>query len=235
MPSFRRAVVLVTVLAGAAAGSACDASGTGPDASDGVDSCVRHEECGELACIDGECVAAECAPAGINGGYEGVPEHLRCRSYEFCDYMNRCVLDPSTDQPECQIEEECQLGEFCYQGVCYAAGDLATCTSDEDCPCDEYCYLAQSVCVPRWGGCGLAEVFPELGCGPDELCVVETGECITPLPGSCETDGCPALQQCDAYGRCVQCLDDDDCGPGLRCSVGSGACVSDAEESGCTD
>ena len=53
------------------------------------------------------------------------------------------------------------------------------------------------------------ELGSEIECTPDDL-----SNCF---PG----------QQCDAAGRCVQCISDGDCGVGTTCNEATGACISD--------
>ena len=61
---------------------------------------------------------------------------------------------------ECILNEDCDLGWFCVQGVCTDADDVVPCTDDGDCQAAERCDRLNLVCVQ------------DLGCNRDEDCAV---------------------------------------------------------------
>lgn len=200
--------------------------------------CEKNSECADgFVCESGQCRQGECT---INVqdecNQEDTPEDVApycCEIWQLCTTLNRC--GPNPDSPvdtECRVDDDCPgLGEFCSGGTCYATQGRDSCTASFQCPTGERCDRTVFLCVPDIGGCDLADRgFPELACEEGQLCDTETGFCVDPGGAECTADtveeDCRANQQCDMFGRCVQCISDEDCGPGTDCNEGTGNCVS---------
>lgn len=188
------------------------------------DQCPNNEICWEGLCIPGECVRREDCPK---------PGDQLC-------VLNRCVPDPDSPiDDECPNgDRDCDMGEFCSAGTCYAVSDSQPCQRSTDCKAGERCDPVNNFCVQDRGGCNRANEYPELACLPGEVCDALTGQCQPPqgipcTPATAETD-CGVALQCIA-NRCVQCTSNTNCGQGdsiccdgfgTQCNVATGRCVS---------
>jgi hypothetical protein len=215
-------------------------------------SCEADEECptGNL-CIAGECRIGACNPAveALCGPDASGPRpESCCKVFENCNGLTlTCERDPAAVGIGCPPgEDECipctesgdcvaDLGfsSFCSGGRCFAQAGLTACSQDFQCATDERCDRTEFFCVKDNGGCRFCgEDFPELCCENGQACDVESGTCVDIGDRECtvETvqDDCRAGQLCDGNGRCVQCIGNDDCGPGTECNPATGLCVGTA-------
>ena len=218
--------------------SACDGaqSGTGVIAPTDRQNCEKQSDCTEEGfickggiCRPGECVAAlqdQCGP----GADPVEVEPYCCAAWQVCsDVANECV--PNPDAPignQCVESVDCPgIGEFCSGGTCYDPAGHDVCTASFQCPADERCDLTVDLCVPDKGGCNFCDSFPELCCEEGFLCDTETSFCEPIGEAECTTvEDCRSNELCDDFGRCVQCITDDDCGPGTTCNPATGSCRS---------
>jgi hypothetical protein len=214
--------------------------------------CEADEQCptGNL-CIAGECRLGTCNPAiEAQCGADVVEGRspVCCKVFENCNGLTlTCERDPAavgigcppgeTDCIPCTENRDCvaDLGfsSFCSGGRCFAQDGLTPCSQDFQCATDERCDRTEFFCVKDSGGCRFCgEDFPELCCENGQVCDVESGICVDVGDRECtvETvqDDCRAGQRCDAVGRCVQCIDNGDCGPGTECNPATGLCVGTA-------
>lgn len=114
------------------------------------------------------------------------------------------------------------------------------CSTDSDCPSDHGCVplLSGSFCAKKCGS--VQECTPGYIC--DKVTQTEQKHCVLPSYDckGCATDGCPSDQQCnyktnppsclEVKKQCESCLQDKDCGNGLRCvkfGDNSKACLPD--------
>jgi hypothetical protein len=190
--------------------------------------CVANPEC----ITDDECVAMD--------------PRTRC---ETADSAFTCVFREGFAD-DCDTTRPCPFGQFCSTliGKCYDAAASRDCTRRSQCPNDQICDREANKCVPDMGCygddfcengeiCDLVDhacrsvsiecvsCFLSPECSGDALCTVDTRECVS--PGQMRT--CRDGEQCDPLGRCVQCTNTDECGPGLFCNVALGRCESNVQ------
>jgi hypothetical protein len=218
----------------------CTGGNDGGDVIAPVDkkNCEKHSECGTgFTCEGGLCRPGECVQAlQPECGPDADPVEIApfcCKPWQLCNFARQCVADP--DAPigtQCLVSEDCPgVGQFCSGGSCYDPAGRTPCTASFQCPADERCDRTVFLCVPDLGGCTYCDVFPELCCEEGSICDAETGFCTDPnveIECTPETvaEDCLPNQQCDELGRCVQCIDDEDCGPGTACNPATGSCYS---------
>src|SRR5690606_3059005 len=205
------------------------------------ESCEARNDCaGGLACVNGTCSkndfdvsisAKHCDRVQWEKDKDCCGDRPR-QAPSKCNNRNSVCLTPQLADCSpvgCESDSVCGSGD-CPTGVCNLGG---SCNSDEDCDADtcvgnycsisgNYCTsdascLGQGTCSYRVCNCTNPEYDPTdpicsdpdcdnvctLRC-EDELCVADT---------SCEEDSDCAGSVNDICedGRCVECLDDDDC------------------------
>lgn len=185
-----------------------------------------------------ECLQRADCPGGVAGGQlcvegkcTGCTRSRECRLTELCDPVQRLCTSRACFGDECAAHADCKLGAYCVQGLCLdpaqprAVGgqtcSARVCGSARDCNAGERCNGRTFVCEQ------------DLGCLAGSPCAA--GQVCNPVTSVCE-QGCTAetaAQACGALvpcisGRCVQCAQDRDCGPGLVCDVAAGACTGPA-------
>jgi hypothetical protein len=210
----------------------------GPDAGwdDGglVRQCASSAECADgFVCAGGACLVGECLPELLDACRQegGPPEDVEpycCKRWELCNFDYTCTADPNSPVGfQCEESLDCaNPGDFCSGGTCYPSGGRDPCTASFQCPTGQRCDRTVFLCVPDIGGCELCDELPELCCEADQLCDEETGFCVS-VDAECDGDeDCLPGRTCDPFGRCVQCVTDDDCGPGTSCNEGTGNCIS---------
>lgn len=190
-------------------------SDDGDDGSGGsggveVPTCESNLDCEPgLACVD-----SICDLCGSDG---------HCLREERCDpASNRCVFRAGWGN-ECVEHEQCPLGRFCSQGLCLATELVTPCGVNGQCP-------EGMRCNNRVGNPPLCE--EDLGCagnddcGEGEICNPGTLRCERGCTPENQDEVCATLEIC-VDGRCVGCVKDDDCAPGLTCDVEAGICVGE--------
>ena len=231
--------------------TACDKKPQIIDPGPSVEACTDNAQCGSgagLVCAGGTCVIGQCDPvieATCGPDVVGADRSAYCcLAWENCNPLTfQCERDPGAsgigcppgapdDCKACGVDEDCeQVGDFCSGGRCFAPQGRTTCAQSYQCPTGERCDRTVRLCVPDNGGCGFCgSEFPELCCENEQICDEQSGQCITLGDEECTpatvVDDCRQGQQCDQNGRCVQCINDGDCGPGLECNEGTGFCFS---------
>ncbi|MHC4090450.1 MAG: FG-GAP repeat protein [Planctomycetota bacterium] len=211
-------------------GDPCASLGLVCDEDDDTCKCDEDTDCEDgVACTDDTCgVDGTCASAPNNANC--ISDGLFCNGAEVCDAVNDCVStgDPcpagefcndTTDEcDECQVDGDCDDGEFCT-GVEACVG--GSCVAGTD-PCPEQsCDEVNDEC----------ECDDNADCDDGEFCTgIET--CVG---GACVSAGGPCSGQglvCDEANDECDCNDNADCGDGLFCngaeSCQAGACASGA-------
>ena len=184
----------------------CDADGRG---------CLPDERC-----VNGECLLLDKCESDDD-----------CPSPHYtCTFPAQlCELRPGFDL-QCVESADCGPDFFCALGRCRPVAEARTCARRSDCPVGQTCDRTHFFCIEE-GPCTIADTFPELACGPGETCEVISGRCALPCQNECtvatEEADCGVARRCDASCRCVECLSNEDCGPGLLCNVRAGRCESE--------
>ncbi len=187
-----------------------------------------HAGCQSRAdCPGGLASGLVCA---TDGSCHDCERDRECRPREFCNPIERrCKLRPCFGD-QCEVHADCQLGQFCVQGLCLKSGttsgsncSVIPCDPGGDCGTNKRCNSATLVCEEN------------LGCQGDQEC--PTGQRCNPGSGQCEagctdataTEVCGVKLKC-LGGRCIECQNNTDCGVGLSCDTVAGKCVG---ETGC--
>jgi hypothetical protein len=192
----------------------------------------------------------QCDPTGSIGGQPGCLSDEICVDFK-CIPRPKCELD--ADCPSvafecvrpaqiCELREgfgqecsepeaPCGLDEFCALGVCLSRADARNCVDSLECSAGQRCDPVHLFCITATD-CRLASEFPEAACHPDparETCDALTGQCNFACQNQCTpgADDCPGDLLCDGSCRCVDCISDDNCGPGLICDQRRGQCRSE--------
>lgn len=216
-----------------------------PPPDDVLNTCEASEQCpaGNI-CSAGQCILGACDPLIETAcDIEGLDSAFCCKPWERCSTLSfQCETDPDVNgigcDPNdptctpCEVQGDCAAGQFCTSATCLDAAGRETCSSSHQCPDGERCDRTVFLCVPNRGACEFCGPdFPELCCEDGELCSEETGFCTIIPDAECtpetEFEDCNPGQFCDDLGRCVQCDDDGDCGPGLLCNEAEGECFAD--------
>ena len=185
----------------------------------------------------------ECDENGVGCLIDEVCVQGLCSKLEPCDRDDDCPLMgqacvfPSRIcefrpgfSDECVEDTDCDAGSFCALGKCRVAAESRPCARRTDCVIGQTCDQDHFFCIEE-GPCTLADDYPELACEADEVCDNFSERCTLSCQFECtpetELDDCGVGNRCDGACRCVQCLNDDDCGLGLVCNVRAGRCQSD--------
>lgn len=174
---------------------------------------------------DERCVEGRCIPFDKCEGDEDCPS-VAWR----CTFPSQvCELRPGFGE-ECIVSEDCGPGFVCSLGRCRELSASRTCSNTNQCPIGQACDRVSFICIEE-APCTLSDHYPEVGCGPGEVCDPASGRCQLPCQDLCtpatEEEDCGIGYRCDGSCRCVQCITEDDCGPGLVCNLRSGNCESE--------
>jgi len=168
--------------------------------------CTADADCpeGQLCADTGVCV--ECLGDGD------------CGRAQRCDSSTLSCVFRDGWGADCTVHDDCPLGRFCVQGMCMP-GELTTrCGALGQCPEGQRCNRPLNVCEEDLG------CFDDGDCLETEVCNPGTGTCELRCTEETELDVCQAREQC-VNGRCVECVENEDCGPGLVCNVIAGRCA----------
>jgi hypothetical protein len=184
--------------------------------------CAQREDCpgglpGGLVCSAGKCV--------------GCAKSRDCRLTEACDPVQRRCTSKACFGHQCAAHADCAAGQFCVQGLCLDPQHPITqggqtcavvlCGSARDCNAGQICNGRTFVCETDLG-CASGD-----SCPSSEACNLTSGVCELTCTDQDAVQICGALTPC-VDGRCVQCEQDSDCGPGLQCDGASGRCAGPA-------
>jgi hypothetical protein len=205
-----RALIGAALLAGALAAPGCHKSAPQKPKPE----CAQRSDCDAgLLCTDGKCV--------------GCQKSRECALTEVCDPVQRRCAFRACFGDQCTSHEDCALGQFCVQGLCLdpqhplqqgnATCAVVLCGSARDCNPGQRCNGRTFVCEQDLG-CASGDACPA-----NQACNVASGLCEPACTADNATQVCGALTPC-IDGRCVQCVQDSDCGPGLTCNVAAGRC-----------
>ena len=189
------------------------------DETAGTSGCKTDDECGELRCFDGTCVACaedtDCVTgtvcvtgACVAGCRDQGAVVADCNDQDLCtvdrcdNYL--CVFDAAKDGADCSLglDDPCQTGQ-CLEGVCI----------DKTAPNGDPCVLpdadynvacAQVEC--QSGACKLVQFFSGVGCdaGQDTTC----GDGVCNDAGTCDVVAKNVGESCglDEDGGCRPAL-----------------------------
>lgn len=200
---------------------------------------------------DADCRANErCVPGGlcaVNVECVGKDECEDPRTTCDLERFECAFLDGFAN--ECGAGRPCPFGQFCSEllGRCLDASTSRDCVRRSQCPANQICDRAANKCIPDPGCFGDAfcepgEVCDEVNrlcrsgattcvscaldaCPGDLLCAADTRECVGPEGETV----CRTGESCDPLGRCVQCTNSDQCGPGTFCNTSVGRCESNIQ------
>lgn len=145
-----------------------------------------------------------------------------CPFGQFCtELLGRCL--DSAAAKDCVRRSQCPTGQFCDRDVNKCVPDLG-CYGDEFCEDGEVCDLVNRTCrafTVECESCALGDA----NCPNGTVCFSESKECLV----SAQDKQCKDGEQCDPLGRCVQCTQQSECGPGLYCNVSIGRCESNVQ------
>ncbi len=171
----------------------------------------------------------------------------QCSVKETCQTATRlCALRDGWGT-ECTLNEDCQAGSWCKQGLCAERSLVSLCPllTDVECPQGNRCNVITTVCEENLGcstndDCSAQEICNTGSrvCGP--RCTVDTQaavcgaaeRCVDERCVQCATNAeCGVSLVCDAAGKCSapdRCYTDRDCTVPLVCFTQTGACLPKA-------
>lgn len=219
--------------AGAALGSACEAS---TDCPEHVGTCL----------IGGVCATTRCNTTALGDAATPCTEGI-------CGIGSE--TDPGTCYKTCEDADECGIpGVACTNAIWSNPASapkicIGICAADTDCMTGESCRVGGFTDQPTWGRCQATCDPAGDDCGANERCVQAAGQtygfceatnalCLT--DGAClEGQACEVLGN-DALGQCVDgCTEDADCATGEECRIQGGgqSCTEndDCNSGVCTD
>ncbi len=136
----------------------------------------------------------------------------QCTVKETCDATSTlCVLRDGWGT-QCAVNEDCQAGSWCMQGLCKDRSQVSLCPSglNTDCPQGFRCNRVTTVCEEDLG-CSI-----DADCSASEVCNTGSRACVPMCTAATQADVCAAAERC-VDSKCVQCTVDADCGVGLTC------------------
>ncbi len=178
-----------------------------------------------------QCTGGEvCAPEDADANADKIcgPCHLddQCALKEICDPISeRCKLRHCFGT-QCNVNNDCSLGQYCVQGLCLSpannstamdACNVITCMQNADCPSGDRCDTQNDVCVLNLGCENDSE------CPTGDKCDVAANICVPLCTAENAAQVCGVKQIC-YMGACVQCLKDSDCPPGEMCNLTANLC-----------
>ncbi len=211
-----------TVLGACASQDDCSESGGYCNVSSKqcVEQCndAKGISCGSgKVCSNKQCVAAFGGDAGttdVNGGSDAGPTDTSTTDTSTNDTLTDSTVGKDTAVADTSVQPSSD--NSCH--VCKTAGD---CGDGFDCVpllsgsfCSKKCAAVQD--------CAAGYSCEKATSATQKYCVLPTYDCK-----GCAVDGCPSTQQCnykvnppacqDAKGQCSTCVQDKECGNGLRC------------------
>lgn len=186
--------------------AACPGNTTSTEDAGRPPECTLRSECDAgLVCT----AESYCAPCTTSG---------QCTVKETCDVDTRlCTLRDGWGT-QCAVNEDCQAGSWCKQGLCKPRSDVSLCPGGEndECPQGERCNKVTTVCEEDLG-CSVDD-----DCSAGEVCNTGSRNCVPRCTVDTQAEVCAAGEKC-VDERCVQCTTDMECGVGLVCDA-AGRC-----------
>ena len=153
----------------------------------------------------------------------------QCDRELTCDAAGACA-----EASPCERDLQCELGRICEAGTCTAAcADDAACSANPvenrcvngrcaQCGDDADCF-GGATCALETSACEEPEVCADSReCSPPRRCGVRASRCEDPPDCGLPEQACGAGFECQPDGRCTllrECLENDNCGPGLVCGA----------------
>ncbi len=136
----------------------------------------------------------------------------QCSVKEECNVDSRLCVLRSGWGTQCAVNDDCQAGSWCKQGLCQARSEVSLCPGGEttECPQGERCNRINLVCEEDLG-CLTSD-----DCSAGEICNTGSRQCQPRCTVDTQADVCAAGQRC-VDEKCVQCAADSECGAGLSC------------------
>ena len=147
-----------------------------------------------------------------------------CSSSGQCSVKETCKPDVALCAlrdgwgTQCTVNEDCQAGSWCKQGLCFARSQVSLCPlmTSVECPQGLRCNTITTVCEEDLG-CSTSD-----DCSAAEICNVGNRRCGPRCTVDTQTAICAAGERC-VEERCVQCGSNSECGVGLICNA-AGQC-----------
>jgi hypothetical protein len=206
--------------------AACIFLGACTQTTTGGPQCRLDRDCGiNQTCTSGSCVDKQVCTSDA-----------QCTEEQRCDVLTGTCLFRSGFGTECGPNNNntpCAVGQFCALGRCRDTSTATLCSRRLQCAVGQVCDRNSFYCIEE-APCSLAtdpdRPYPELSCDPGDRCDPVTGACVADGPPQCDPTamptGCALDELCNGARRCVQCISNQDCGPGLRCNTRAGLCES---------
>ena len=208
----------------------CDPESEGVDNGNTGVSCLSDSECpppGQGLCIDGKCKGTgqssqnQGNSSSNNNNFTDYGDNCPCHMY-YNETTQSCLWVEGYGN-DCVEDTECSLGEACIRGLCTSFTGKTTCDTDQNCGPSEVCL--KTICVSDVG------CYCDSDCGDGDTCDLATHECLTSgstthCTSETQRQDCLPTEYC-LDGLCVQCSSDDECGPGLKCNLSTGKCISE--------
>ncbi len=189
--------------------TACPKPTTAPDASV-IPQCTTRSECDAGLVCTSDQFCSTCSTSG------------QCSVKEECNVTSRLCALRAGWGTACSVNDDCQAGSWCKQGLCQARSAVSLCVGglNSECPQGERCNRITLVCEEDLG-CSINE-----DCSPGELCNTGSRQCQPRCTPETQVDVCAASQRCIEQ-KCVQCTMSAECDPGLECDL-AGNCSAPA-------
>lgn len=162
--------------------------------------CTSRSECDAGLVCTTESYCSTCSTSG------------QCSVKEECNADTRLCALRAGWGTQCAINDDCQAGFWCKQGLCQARADVSLCPGGKssECPQGQRCNQITLVCEEDLG-CSTND-----DCSAGEICNTGSRQCQPRCTVDTQADVCAAGQRCVAE-KCVQCATDAECGVGLSC------------------
>jgi hypothetical protein len=144
----------------------------------------------------------------------------QCSLKEDCNLQTKLCTLKAGWGTGCALNEECQAGSWCKQGLCVARAQVSLCVvgAQTQCPQGERCNRVTTVCEEDLG-CSLDD-----DCSGGEVCNAGSQMCVPKCTVDTQRSVCAAGERC-AQSKCVQCVESAECAVGLVCDA-AGKCVA---------
>lgn len=197
--------------------AACPNTSTPTEDAGRPPECTSRSECDAGLVCTAEQYCATCTTSG------------QCTVKETCDADSRLCALRAGWGTECAVNEDCQAGSWCMQGLCKPRNEVSLCPDglNSQCPQGLRCNKVTTVCEEDLG-CSTAD-----DCSAGETCNVGSRTCVPKCTVDTQSEVCAPGERC-VNEQCVQCTDNSECGVGLvcdaagRCSAGD-RCYTDRD------